>query len=129
MAQNLNLDLPTGHLAEHCLYGRPFAPRAALNAIADCGEQLLGPVAQGLLDDGVGLVLAKLSAQRAKHRHQDLSLDPSFVQERYVGIHKIVVEDTGHSFAPKRTSKPIIKDVPMVGMVGLLRGMTALLCG
>ena len=46
---------PSGNLAEGALDGRPFAPRAALDALADCGEQLLRPVAQGLLHDAVAL--------------------------------------------------------------------------
>jgi hypothetical protein len=51
------------------------------DAIAYGGEQLLRPVAQGLRDEDVGLVLAQLRAQRAQHRHQDLGLYPRLVEE------------------------------------------------
>lgn len=44
MTQNLELDLPARDLAEHAVDRRPFAARAALDAIADCCEQLLRPV-------------------------------------------------------------------------------------
>src|SRR5882724_10276585 len=82
LAQDLGFDLPSGDFAEDALDGRPFAPRAALDAIANCGKQLFRPVAQGLFHNGVGLVLSQLGPQRAQHRHQDLSLDPRLVQER-----------------------------------------------
>jgi hypothetical protein len=96
LTSNLELDLSRGDLVQGALQGRPFAPRAALDAVADGGEQLPRPVAQGLLDDGVGLVISQLGPQRAQHRHQDLSLYPRLVQEGYLGIHQVVVEHAGH---------------------------------
>jgi len=79
------------------LYGRPFAALAAFDPFAYGCEQLFRPVAQGLLDDGVGLVLAEFGPERAKHRQQDLGLHARLVQEGYLGIHEIVVDDAAHS--------------------------------
>ena len=49
------------------LQGRPFAARAALDAVAYGGEELLGPAAQRLPDDRVGLLFPQFGAQRCQH--------------------------------------------------------------
>src|ERR1700721_365491 len=105
MAQNFDLDLFARDLAEDALDGRPFAPRAALDAIANGGKQLLRPIAQGLLYDGVSLVLAKFGSQCTKHRHQDLGLHARLVQQGYLGVYKIVVDDAAHSAPPNERRK------------------------
>jgi hypothetical protein len=105
MAQNFDLDLFARDLAEDALDGRPFAPRAALDAIANCGEQLLRPIAQGLLYEGVSLVLAQFGSQCTKHRHQDLGLHARLVQEGYLRVHEIVVDDAAHSVLTNQRRK------------------------
>src|SRR5664279_5537782 len=105
MAQNFDLDLFARDLAEDALDGRPFAPRAALDAIANRGEQLLRPIAQGLPYEGVSLVLAQFGSQCTKHRHQDLGLHARLVQEGYLGVHEIVVDDAAHSVLTNQRRK------------------------
>ncbi len=99
LAQNLDLDLPAGDLAPDTLDGGPLAPRTALYALADGGEQLPRPVAQGLGHEGVGLVLSEFSPQRAHHRHQDLGLHPRLVEKRHLGINEVSVDHTHRLFS------------------------------
>src|ERR1044071_6230962 len=45
---HLHRYFPFGDFGQRGLHGRPFAPRATLDALAHGGEQLLRPIAQGL---------------------------------------------------------------------------------
>jgi hypothetical protein len=62
------------------VHGRPFAVRAATDAVGYGGEQLFRPGAQRLLDDRVSLLFPQFGTQRSEHRHQDLRLNAGLVE-------------------------------------------------
>src|SRR6266540_4075882 len=55
MAAHLDRNVLLGNFRHGGVHGRPFAARAAINALADGCKQLFRPAAQGLFDDSVSL--------------------------------------------------------------------------
>jgi hypothetical protein len=82
----------------------PICAAGCPRFIADGGKKLLRPVAQRAPDEGIGLFLADFGPQRLHHRHQHLCLNAGLVQQRYFGIHHIVVEHA-HRFILKYLPK------------------------
>src|SRR3989442_3611101 len=67
VAAHLHRDVVLGDFGHGGVHGRPFAARAAIDAVGYGGEQLFRPAAQRLLDDRVSLLLPQFGTQRSEH--------------------------------------------------------------
>src|SRR5438445_11898171 len=66
---HLHRDVVLGDFGHGGVHGRPFAARAAIDAVGYGGEQLFRPAAQRLLDDRVSLLFPQFGTQRSEHWH------------------------------------------------------------
>src|SRR3954454_9572868 len=105
MPDHLRRHFPFGDFGERRVHGRPFAPRAAIDALAHGGEQLLRPIPQRVLWDRAGPFLAQFSAQRPQQRHKDLGLDPGLVEKRQPVIDHVIVEYIHRGLLPCRDAR------------------------